>query len=114
MTTWRRRQCLQCKALTTSIESVDLASAFRVRTEAALAPFSRDILFVSIYESCKHRKTALQDATELTATIITTLPTIHKKSVIEHSDLVQTIHQTLQRFDTIAATLYLAFHPYKA
>ena len=104
---------MQCKALTTSIESVDLASAFRVRTAAVLAPFSRDILFISVYETCKHRKTALKDATALTATIISVLPTIHEKSVIDRSRLTKTVHQTLKRFDATAAMLYIALHPYE-
>src|SRR5579871_2649414 len=69
--TWRRHKCLKCKAVFTSIESPKLDSLWLVRgPNGQLLPFRQNKLLISIYNSCKHRETALDDATELTSTVL--------------------------------------------
>jgi hypothetical protein len=76
-----------------------------------LAAFRRDQLFVDIYTSCKHRPTALDDATALTQTILGKLLTDQTAPVIERAAIVETAAGALKRFDPAAATIYLAYHP---
>src|SRR4051812_1815954 len=78
--TWRRRKCLKCNGVFTSLEGVDFSSSLSFRAShnrskvqpstTSLQPFQRDILFASILDSCKHRKDAVSDATALTGTIL--------------------------------------------
>src|SRR5687768_15140118 len=71
---WRRRKCLQCSNIMTSHESFDLSASVRVELNSkTLLFFQRDLLFVSIYESCKHRPEALAEASSLTQTIVAEL-----------------------------------------
>ena len=82
-----------------------------VEANEQLRPFLRDKLFTSVYESVRHRKTALSDATALTDTIIRKL-----LAVIENgqttTQLITTITtDVLKRFDTAAAVHYGAYHP---
>ena len=79
-----------------------------------LKPFERDLLFISIFESCKHRETALQDARSLTQLAIDTL--IKKQlqpGVLKKEHIVATVHAVLKRFDKAAATFYAAYHSSK-
>ncbi|GAC1390722.1 MAG: hypothetical protein NVSMB46_01080 [Candidatus Saccharimonadales bacterium] len=73
--------------------------------------FLRDTLLLSIYDSLRHRKTAIQDATALTSTIIGSVIDLVHDSSINSSQITATVHATLLRFDTIAAMHYKAFHP---
>lgn len=108
---WRRRQCKQCQAIFTTTEAADLTLGWRVQNDTALEPFSRDNLFTSVYESLKHRKTALNDASSLTDTIISRcLPKVSHATLLR-TDLVTQAAQVLERFDGVAATHYRAFHP---
>jgi len=117
---WRRRQCLDCKSVFSSIEAVDLSLALSFRTsqnssvkhpvKTAIEPFQRDVLFTSILESCKHRKTAISDATALTSTILSRLRPHMKGAVIDRDQLVTTAQQILKRFDKAASVHYSAYH----
>lgn len=109
--TWRRRTCLACKTTFTSIEAVNLAGSIAVTDANDLQPFSRDKLFLSVYDSLKHRKTAQKDATGLTDTIISTLYALMNNATLNKSNIVATTIKTLSRFDRAAATHYEAFHP---
>jgi transcriptional regulator NrdR family protein len=83
-----------------------------VRTaRGALRPFDRDKLFISIYESCRHRPTATADATALTETIISQILVRPRDSVVEYKEVADTTRRALQRFDKAAATIYAAYHP---
>src|SRR6185369_12958000 len=69
--TWRRRQCLDCQAVFTSVEAVDLPTSLLFKKDAKHSePFQRDKLFISVYEACGHRKDALRAATALTGTAL--------------------------------------------
>jgi transcriptional regulator NrdR family protein len=95
----------------TTQESVELGTSLVVQygTEQ-LKPFSRDKLFASIYESCKHRSAAVDDAAALTKTIIASLVRLQHDGSIMREAIVHTTHETLARFDATAATVYSAYH----
>lgn len=109
---WRRRQCTSCGSIFTTHENVDLYTAIMVSgADKSLDHFSRDKLFISIYDSLRHRKSALSDAEALTVTIITKLRGILQDGVLTKAQLVATSRETLERFDKTAATVYGAYHP---
>jgi transcriptional regulator NrdR family protein len=77
-----------------------------------LVPFSRDQLFISLYRSCGHRKTAIQDAAALSNTITARLlkqPTT-SQGVFSKADIRKAALLSLQHFDLAAATYYQAYY----
>ena len=111
--TWRRHECLTCVAQFSSLELPDFAKSFVVSKSAQkLVPFQRDVIFIDVYESLKHRDDAVDAASALTQTILGKLMRQRqaKSSRIEPSEIASTIHDTLKRFDRYAATNYHAFH----
>ena len=127
--TWRRRLCKACGAAFTSTEGINLtqslvvtkaADASRVRAEAGkaaraaaattLEPFDRDRLFISLYESLRHRTSACSDARGLADTVTAQLISQAENGQLPVRAIIQTALNTLQRFDTAAATHYAAFH----
>jgi transcriptional repressor NrdR len=108
---WRRRKCLHCQAIFTTIEATDATQALRLRRKTRLEPFSRDTLLLSVYDSLKHRKTAATDATGITTTILGLLYPLATEAVIERDVVVELVRQVLKRFDKAAAVHYQAFHP---
>jgi len=108
---WRRRQCTHCGNVFSSLEVVDWNQAIRFKHKSHLEPFSRDKLFLSLYEACRHRKTAISDATGLTDTILSKLwPRIEAAS-LTRDQVIATATEVLKRFDRAAATAYKAYHP---
>lgn len=109
---WRRRKCHACGSIVTTEESIDLSTALVVQSASRqLEPFSRDKLFITVYESCRHRPTALRDAIALAQTIINNLITPETTpGLITTTHIVATTVSILDRFDPIAATLYKAAH----
>lgn len=111
---WRRRQCLGCHTVFSTIESPDMELSITVkRLNGDLQPFLRDHLLVSVYDSLKHRKSALMDATRLTDTVLGNLYALTESSVLERDVIVTVVTTVLEHFDTVAATHYAAFHPIK-
>ena len=111
-TVWRRRACENCGVPFTTIERAELSGSFMVRKGAGrLGPFDRDRLFISVYESCRHRKSAIDDATALTSIILDQILPLHAESIIERRTIAEVTHRALQRFDKAAATIYAAYHP---
>lgn len=112
-TTWRRRECLTCHSVVTTREQIDYASAWRVKGSPSqpLRPFLRDKLFLSVYESVSHRKTALEDATQLTEAIIPLLGTLQHTGIIPIGGIIRTTTTVLNRFDKAAGVHYKAHHP---
>jgi transcriptional repressor NrdR len=108
---WRRRRCNNCQNVFSTLEGVDWAGAVRVHNHKHLEPFSCDKLFLSIYEASKHRKTAVNDATALTRTIISKLWSHIKAATLTRDQIVHTTSEVLKRFDRAAAVQYVAFHP---
>ncbi len=111
---WRRRQCSDCTAIFTTSEIPDLAKSLVVVRGKTMCPFSRDKLYLSLYDSLKHRKTATSDATGLTDTIISHMYPLVLSGSISSTDIVEIALQVLRHFDKAAATYYQAYHPEKA
>lgn len=110
-TVWRRRVCKECQATVTTLEKIDLETAVIVIDKTVHTPFSRDKLFISIFDSCKHRTTAQKDATALTDTIISSLYPLISDASINVETIKQTSADILKRFDKAAAVQYAAYHP---
>ena len=111
---WRRRACKQCVAQFTTTELPDYTKALKVLSmdSRKLNPFSRDKLFLSLYQSLGHRKDALDSSTALTTTVIGRL--INKKFVIngaiETKSISKVAYEALKRYDPLAAATYKAYH----
>lgn len=108
---WRRRKCLNCEAIFSTSEAPDLAASWRILKSTGLEPFSRDNLFLSLYDSLRHRKTAQSDATALTDTIVSNVTHHISNGQLERNQLTSEATEVLKRFDNVAATHYAAFHP---
>lgn len=110
---WRRRQCTLCDTLLTTQEAIDYSKSLRVSRpgQRQLLPLERDRLFMSIYKSLGHRKTAMTDAAALAATIITKAVPQAENGVLDSTQLKNVALVALSRFDTLGAQHYAAFHP---
>ncbi len=109
---WRRRVCGNCGNVFTTHEAIDLSASVLVRSpnRKKLEAFSRDKLFVSIFESCKHRKRAFADAGGVTGTVVHEILKRLDNGVILQSDITSITYEILNRFDSVAATLYKAHY----
>lgn len=106
-TTWRRRECLTCHAIATTIETYELQLSHRVsHSDKSLRPFLRDRIYVDVFQSLSHRKSAITDATALTDTIITSCLRQSQRGIIQSSAITKVIHETLQKFDNAAAIYF--------
>lgn len=110
--TWRRRQCSKCRAIFTTNESVEASISLLFKNRLGkIGAFQRDELFVSVYESCKHRKSATQDATALTDTVLAKLRPHVQDATISYAKIIEVCTEVLKRFDKSAAVHYQAYHP---
>ncbi|MGI9028092.1 MAG: hypothetical protein ACR2FM_04625 [Candidatus Saccharimonadales bacterium] len=110
-TTWRRRNCKHCTGVFTTREHIELETALRVQSATnGLQPFLRDRLFLDVYNSVSHRKTALSDSTKLTDTIIGALISLHTGGILSTALIITTTRATLKRFDPAAGVYYAAHH----
>jgi transcriptional regulator NrdR family protein len=113
--TWRRRNCTKCDAIFTTNEGVDFSTSLVVRSpDGAIAPFSRDQLFVSVLRAVGHREQPVADAGALTATITAKLLHNAETAAIHPSDIVGTALDVLKHFDRAAAVQYAAYHKARA
>lgn len=109
---WRRRQCERCRAIYTSIETADYYQALRVQHgKATFTPFVREKLLLSLHTACGHRTDPISDAMALTATVMSTLPTRAKDTIITRGDIIDVVMGILNNFDKAAAISYQAYHP---
>jgi len=76
-----------------------------------LKAFDRDTLFVSLYESLRHRSTATSDARGLCDTIVAHIIKKAANGKIDSRTIITVALNTLRNFDGAAATHYAAFHP---
>jgi transcriptional repressor NrdR len=112
---WRRRLCIQCNNTFTTHEIVEFGGSIAVKhSPRKLEPFSRDKLFISIYESCKHRPAAISNANALTQTIIGLLREHITDGTLERDIIATVTAVVLERFDEAAGTVYRAYHPVTA
>lgn len=107
--TWRRHACTQCRAIITTFEDVDIALSHRIaKRSGAIEAFSESKLFVSVFRSLDHRKSAPDDARALTRTIINQL-LAQKQSLVESTSVSSLVSTILKRFDSAAAVRYQSF-----
>ena len=101
-----------CDAAYTTTESIDYTKNLLVRdrTKKSLVPLQRDQLFLSLYKSLGHRRTALTDAAGLCDTVITKIAPLAVDGVIDAQRITETTLVALNRFDKLAAQHYAAFH----
>jgi hypothetical protein len=74
------------------------------------SPFSSNKLLMSLYRSCQHRLTALNDAAALSETIIQKLQPKFIDGQISSQTIVQVSQVALNRFDQAASVHYSANH----
>ena len=111
MQVWRRRACSSCGAVFTTNELVELGTTLSVRSiQGRLKPFSRDKLFVSVLQACGHRKAAMSESADLTATIITKLRSTTNGAVVDAATITALALETLGQFDAAASVQYGAYH----
>lgn len=108
--TWRRKKCTDCGAVFTTIEQSDFKSSWLVNKNDVLSPFSRDNLYISIFNSLKHRNRALDEASELSTTVINKIQSDIQDAVINVSKIKEITHKCLSNFDFVASVQYKAFY----
>ncbi len=109
---WRRRKCLGCGAVFSTLESPAHHLAWQVKGPSSkTTPFIEDKLFLSIYESLKHRDSALVEARQLTETVVAKINSVAHDGMIQASAIINITKVCLNRFDKVASTHYQAFHP---
>ena len=110
--TWRRRQCNKCHAIFTTNELAQYDSLWTVYEPdlKALSSFMRDKLFLSVYDSCRHRKDAISDAASLTDTIINKLRDKVSDGSISKSDIRVTTYSIVNRLDVASGVYYKSYH----
>jgi transcriptional regulator NrdR family protein len=108
---WRRRKCLRCGIIFSTSEEVDHSSIWIVKDRTGnVEPFERDILYISLYNSCKHRINAIPDASGLTQSIIAKLGSQVENGIITSQNIIQVAQVALSRFDKASSVHYQAFH----
>jgi transcriptional repressor NrdR len=108
---WRRRKCPHCKNIFSTYETPGLDKAVVLAKGKDILPFSRDQLFLSVYQSVAHRPDAIRSASALTDTILTKLLAQLTHASLDRKMVVKTVATVLRRFDKAAATYYEAYHP---
>jgi transcriptional regulator NrdR family protein len=108
---WRRRHCELCNAIFSTHEAPQLSGTLMFRSSSgALSAFSRDKLFLSIHDSCKHRKDAIEDASALTLNIIGKLSGFSATGEILREELIGIVMDVLTKFDSTAANVFAGLH----
>lgn len=110
--TWRRRKCLKCGAIFTTNEEAMYSSLVSIQkpSSKALDAFNRDNLYLSIYDSLRHRKMAINEASDLTETVISKLINKNNKALINLDLIKSIVYETLNNFDKTAAVHYKAYY----
>ena len=110
---WRRRECLNCHAVFTTEETVDLSNIWLVtdKLTGTDSKFLVEKLLISLHECLRHRPNSASDALNITDTIVARL----KRSTVTNSRIDKTVIKetafvALNRFDTTAGMLYRAIH----
>jgi transcriptional regulator NrdR family protein len=109
--TWRRRNCQICNVTFSTIETPDYSTIWSLarNNSKRLEPFNRTKLYISIYESLKHRPRALEEADELTNTILIRLSNIVIDGLVFVDDLRNCVFNTLSNFDNTSLVYYKAY-----
>ena len=106
---WRRRKCLSCGAIFTSVEAPELASSLSVNRLGTYEPFLEDLLFTEILLALQDRKDCYSASRELTNSVIRNLV---KEEGAEFTprQISQATAKVLKRFSKRAYQRYAAEH----
>jgi transcriptional regulator NrdR family protein len=107
---WRRRRCIQCLAVWTTLETLQSAGTFKVTSNRVLVDFKPEMLLISLYEALRHRKTSESDAQYIHGTIVSKLQQTNQP-VFTTALIANTAYGVLRNYDKLAADLYRAHHP---
>ncbi len=107
---WRRRKCISCQNIITTIETIAVSNIWLVTHQSKLMPFSRDKLYLSIYKCLSHRTDSINDASYIVSNIINKLLTTHKETKINNEIIKSTAYVILSRYDKLAAQQYWAHY----
>lgn len=110
---WRRRECDNCNSIFTTLEHINLGKSLMIKHSTGfLEPFSQTKLLLSIHDSCKHRKGAIEDAESLCNTVINqiVLLSTNNNPIITTEKLTKNVLKVLGRFDTSASTYYKSYY----
>jgi transcriptional regulator NrdR family protein len=111
---WRRRKCLACSNIFSTIERINFSNTLLITTRSGkVDDFSKEKLLLSIYDSLKHRRDALDDAIAITDTVMAKVLETLKTPLIDHNTLINISTEVLKRFDKPAAVHYSAYNPVK-
>lgn len=106
---WRRRKCMQCGTIFTTIERPSLSKGVKVMSNGKHVPFNLGRLTVSIAASFDHAPLeGKEHAMALAETVEVTLSSQLREISVE--DIEAVTHQILRRFDEVAALQYAAKH----
>jgi len=108
---WRRRECLVCRSVFTTHETVELESALSVNANGRLRPFLSDLLLKELISALKDRKDVYTASREVLGTILRRLLALPQKPVYTPADISKTAAEVLKRFDKRAYLRYVAEHP---
>jgi len=109
---WRRRVCLNCGSIFTTLEKPSLDQALRVINGAGgLSPFDHNQLFIDIYLSLGHRKSPIKDASSLADTVVQKILRENRNALVTTIYIKQLTTYTLKNFDKGAHAQYTAFYP---
>lgn len=105
---WRRRKCPSCQTIFTTYELPSLTDV-KILTPRGLEPFSFSKLLISIANSFRHN----QHAADYESFYLT--QTIQQRILIEikspsTEDIAAIAHDTLKKYDPVAAVQYAAQH----
>ncbi len=104
---WRRRRCLSCRQVFTTIEKVDPGNLIMVESSVGyLEPFERDKLFISIISCLNHLESPVDTAKSLTDTVISKILLNNSKSIIKTREIKSIAFASIGRFDSLAAEQY--------
>lgn len=110
--TWRRRRCLECSTIYTTEETTHYGLSWVVwGKNDSLKPFSRDKLFLSLYNCLQHRSNPTEEAAELAQTVINRLRPHLVDTTLTGTQVKNVVLVVLSRFDQAAAVQYRALHP---
>jgi len=105
---WRRRECKKCSNIWTTHEVINPETSHTVTYDKKPSqPLSRDKLFISLMSAVSHRKSALEDSTGLTDTIITKVLALRMAN-IPSAKIGDLVYRTLRNYDKTAAAVYKA------
>jgi len=108
---WRRRKCLKCSAIFTTTEDANIAQGWSVKeSKGKTIPFSSDHLYLSVYDSLKHRPTAVSDARSLVDTVLNKLIDRMANGIIDVRSISEVTLVCLNRFDKVASVHYQAYY----